>query len=419
MKIAFINEKYLYHSTGGAQQSVRILAESLVGKGHEISVWTTTHRPEHEMSVEMHGGVRVVHLPVANVYWPHERRPAHLKPLWHAIDAYNPFMAKHIGRLLDAEKPDVLHTNIVASFSSSVWGQAHRRGVPVVHTLRDHYLRCPSGAMFTARGNCSRQCSVCKVLSVPKKFATRHVGAVVGISNYLLQAHLSRGYFGESHVRTVIHNSYACDGSLPARKDPSTSLRIGYLGRLFETKGIELLIDAVTHGFPGSSQLFVAGSGDPAYEARLRERCACAPGKVTFLGDVPPRTLFEQIDVLVVPSLWHEPFGRVAIEANAWGIPVVASRRGGLPEIVEPGVTGFLFEPDRDGALARTLRELTPARCRAMRAACLHKARQFLPEVIAGQYETLYHRLIESAPAATLSAEEIAGTPLAPTAHEF
>ena len=413
MKIAFINEKYVYHSTGGAQQSVRLLAESLVDKGHEISVWTTTHRPGQEMTTELHGGVRIVHLPVANVYWPHQHRPGYLKPLWHAIDACNPLMASRVGRLLDSEKPDVLHTNILASFSVSVWGEAHRRGVPVVHTLRDHYLRCPSGAMFTARGNCERQCAVCTVLSAPKKFAARHVGAVVGISDYLLQEHLSRGYFSESRLRTVIHNSYARDGSLPTRVDTSTGLRIGYLGRLFETKGIELLIDAVTRGLDGSAQLFIAGSGDPAYEARLRARCADAPSKVTFLGDVPPPALFEQIDVLVAPSLWHEPFGRVVIEANAWGIPVVASRRGGLPEIVEHGVTGFLFEPDRDGDLAQTLRALAPARCRAMREACLHRAREFLPEVIAGKYESLYHQLVESARAATQTAKGTARVPLA------
>ena len=419
MKIAFINEKYLYHSTGGAQQSVRLLAESLAGRGHEISVWTTTHRPEHAMTTEKHGGVRVVHLPVANVYWPHKRRPGHLKPLWHAIDAYNPFMAARVGRLLDAEKPDVLHTNIIASFSPSVWGEAHRRGVPVVHTLRDHYLRCPSGAMFTARGNCDRQCAVCTVYSAPKKFATRHVGAVVGISDYLLQEHLSRGYFRQNRVRAVIHNSYACDGSLPARDHTLTGLRIGYLGRLFETKGIELLIDAVTRGLDEPAHLVIAGSGDPAYEGRLHARCADAPSRVTFLGDVPPRTLFGQIDVLVAPSLWNEPFGRVAIEANAWGIPVVASRRGGLPEIVEHGVTGFLFDPADPGELARTLRTLTPERCRAMRAACLRKAKEFRPEVIAKQYETLYRQLVETAPATTPAAEETVCAPLAATACEL
>ena len=397
MKIAFVNEKYVHHSTGGAHESVRILAEALVEKGHEVNVWTTTHQPDQGETVETYGGVRVVHLPIANVYWPHGHRPAHLKPLWHAIDACNPVMAARVGRLLDVEKPDVLHTNIVASFSTAVWREAHRRGVPVVHTLRDHYLRCPSGEMFTARGNCERQCRVCAAYSVPRKLAARHVDAVVGISEFLLREHLSHGYFAASRVKQVIHNSYARDGGLPPRDVSRGGLRVGYLGRLFETKGIERLIDAFAQCPDDSARLLIAGSGEPAYEQSLRERCAGSPGRVSFLGIVPPRALFEQIDVLAVPSLWREPFGRIVIEANAWGVPVVASRRGGLPEIVEHGVTGFLFEPDNDGELARRLRVLTPESCRAMRDACLDKAQSFRPEIIAGKYEALYRRLLEPA----------------------
>ena len=397
MKIAFLNEKYVHHSTGGAHESVRILAESLVERGHEVGVWTTTHREDQGETVGTHRGVRVVHLPIANVYWPHGRRPGYLKPVWHALDACNPGMAARVGRWLDTEKPDVLHTNILASFSPSVWREARRRGVPVVHTLRDHYLRCPSGEMFTARGNCDRQCLVCSAYSAPKKLATRHVDAVVGISDFLLREHLAAGYFPATPIRQVIHNSYAADGGpLPGRRD-GKELRIGYLGRLFETKGVELLIDAVTRGLDDSARLLLAGAGEPGYEQGRRERCAGTPGKVTFLGVVPPRELFGQIDVLAVPSLWREPFGRIVIEANAWGIPVVASRRGGLPEIVDDGVTGFLFDPATEGELARTLRALTPARCAGMRAACLDKAPAFLPETIAEQYETLYRRVVKPA----------------------
>ena len=408
MKIAFLNEKYIHHSTGGAHESVRILAQSLVERGHEVGVWTTTHHEDQGETVETHGGVRVVHLPIANVYWPHGHRPGCLKPVWHALDAFNPGMAARVGRLLDTERPDVLHTNILASFSPSVWREARRRGVPIVHTLRDHYLRCPSGEMFTARGNCERQCLVCSAYSAPKKLATRHVDAVVGISDFLLREHLAEGYFSTTGLRQVIHNSYSPDGDpLPGRAD-AKGLRIGYLGRFFETKGVELLIDSVTRGLDESTRLLLAGAGEPGYEQGLRDRCAGVPGKVTFLGVVPPRELFAQIDVLAVPSLWREPFGRIVIEANAWGIPVVASQRGGLPEIVDDGVTGFLFDPDHEGELARTLRGLTPARCAAMRGACVDKARAFLPETIAEQYETLYQRVVEPA------CERAAPVPAAP-----
>jgi glycosyltransferase involved in cell wall biosynthesis len=401
MKIALINDKYIHHEGGGAQESVRILAETLVRHGHQVSVWATTYEEKQQRTTEMHAGVRVTFLPVKNVYWPHQKRPGPLKPLWHAIDSHNPLMARQVATLLDEEQPDLLHTNILAGFSPAVWAEAARRGVPVVHTLRDYYLNCPRGSMFKSGTDCPTSCTTCRIYSAPKHAALRHVDALVGISRHLLAAHHYSEDLGPAPVREVIHNSYAAAGEL-APKAPSSRLRVGYLGRLCHTKGIELLLDAAAQ--VGSCDLFIAGKGDPGYEASLRAR---AGGNVTFLGVVPPRELFEKIDVLVAPSLWHEPFGRVAIEALAWGVPVIASRRGGLPEIVhDDGATGFLFEPDEKGSLVKILRSLTGKACADRRDACLQRARDFLPEEMARRYEQLYIRLLDKKiPAAHARAE--------------
>ncbi len=331
----------------------------------------------------MRANVRVTFLPVANVYWPHGHRPAYLKPLWHAIDAHNPVMARRVGQLLDEERPDILHTNILAGFSPAIWAEASRRNIPVVHTMRDYYLTCPKGARFKNGADCGASCASCWHYSLPKSHATRHVDAMVSISRHLLHAHAIA-----APIREVIHNSYQAEGTLPP-KSVDGPLKVGFLGRLFETKGIELLIDAVWE--TEACHLYLAGKGSPAYVESLRAR---ASARATFLGTVPPRSLFEKIDVLVVPSLWHEPFGRVAIEAMAWGIPVIASQRGGLPEIVHDGINGWLFEPNEAGSLSRFLRALTPESCRSKREACLRRARAFLPEVITVQYEQLYDRVL-------------------------
>jgi glycosyltransferase involved in cell wall biosynthesis len=383
MKIALVNDKYIHHAGGGAQESVRILAESLATRGHQVSVWATTYQPKQRRTTEVHAKVKVTFLPVANVYWPHGKRPSHLKPLWHAIDSHNPIMARRIGQLLDEEKPDILHTNILAGFSPAIWAEASRRDIPVVHTVRDYYLVCPKGAKFRNGAECVSPCATCRLYSLPKKIATRHVDAVVSISH-----HLSRAHIIASPIREVIHNSYQADGRLLPRAN-GIGLKVGFLGRLFETKGIEILMEAVRQS--DSAHLYVAGQGLPEYVEKLRQQ---APPRTTFLGTIPPRDLFEKIDVLVVPSLWHEPFGRVAIEALAWGIPVIASQRGGLPEIVQPGVNGWLFEPNEKNSLADLLRTLTPEICHAMREACLERARAFLPEVITAQYEQLYKRVL-------------------------
>jgi glycosyltransferase involved in cell wall biosynthesis len=103
-------------------------------------------------------------------------------------------------------------------------------------------------------------------------------------------------------------------------------------------------------------KLFVAGGADfedPAEEASVTALAAQVPEHVTVTGAmVDSREFLDAMDVLVVPSLWEEPFGLVAVEGMARSLPVVATRSGGLQEIVEHGVTGFIVDKD-----ARALRE--------------------------------------------------------------
>jgi glycosyltransferase involved in cell wall biosynthesis len=173
-------------------------------------------------------------------------------------------------------------------------------------------------------------------------------------------------------------------------------LRLGYLGRLDPTKGIELLIDAAAALPAGGWELQVAGSGSATYEGELRARAAAAP--VRFLGFVDPDEFLDGIDVLAVPSLYHEPLGMVVVEAFAHGIPVVGARRGGIAELIDDGRTGTLFEPDAPLALRDALAPFVaePARAAAMRDACVVRARDFLPERVVAEHRALYEEVLGS-----------------------
>ena len=110
---------------------------------------------------------------------------------------------------------------------------------------------------------------------------------------------------------------------------------VGYVGRLVEEKGIEVLLKAwrMVLAVDPHAVLIVAGKGKPEYEAKLK---GMAAGNVRFLGQVEdPRTVYRASDLTVVPSLWEEPFGLVPLEAIACGSLPLVSDRGFLPELVK------------------------------------------------------------------------------------
>src|SRR5262249_38354253 len=135
----------------------------------------------------------------------------------------------------------------------------------------------------------------------------------------------------------------------------SDRIRFGFLGQLRPVKGIEELVDAFLSLPSGSAELLIAGKGDAAYERLLKAKTA-ERDDVRWLGFVDPQQLLNEIDVLVVPSLWQEPLGLVILEAFAHGRPVIGSQRGGIPELITRE-TGWLYDPCERGALRTCLQQ--------------------------------------------------------------
>lgn len=140
-------------------------------------------------------------------------------------------------------------------------------------------------------------------------------------------------------------------------------VRLGIVGQIAPWKGHEDLLEAVAllrDGQP-AIQLHVFGRGTDTFESYLRQRAIelAIANRVVWHGFVSnPANIYRQFDVCVVPSRFEEPFGMVAVEASFCGLPVVATRTGGLPEIVKDGETGLLCEAGNPQTLATCLRDL-------------------------------------------------------------
>ena len=128
------------------------------------------------------------------------------------------------------------------------------------------------------------------------------------------------------------------------RSRPPRPPTFGFLGRQATEKGIYELLDAFVQLEPGAARLVIAGVIEPTVRAWVAER-APRPADIVFTGFITQDAFFPAIDVAVFPSIWEEPCSMGAGEAFSFGVPSIGSKRGGIPEMLEGGRLGWLFQP--------------------------------------------------------------------------
>ncbi|WP_029522918.1 glycosyltransferase family 4 protein [Persephonella sp. KM09-Lau-8] len=354
MKILLFNTLYYPNLIGGAEKSVQLLAEGLLKEGEEPIVVTTSSRDY----IDYVNGVKVYYVKTNNLYWAYNagKESKLKKPIWHLIDSYN-FLNKKIAYIIEKERPDIIHTNNLAGFSVIVWKFAKDKNIKIIHTLRDYYLLCPKSTMFNEKlnRNCGKQCCGCKLYSFPKKLLSQDIDAVVGVSKFILNKHLEYGYFKNTKIKKHIYNPVTVSTSVD--KNISKNIRLGIIGLLAKSKGIEFVLDKFSKMKLERVELHIYGKGkNENYENYLIEKYSLE--NIFFEGFKSPKEIFSNIDILIIPSLWHEPFSRVLIESYSYGVPVLASKRGGIPENVIEGKTGFLFDPDKNGDFHKKFKDM-------------------------------------------------------------
>lgn len=338
MHILLVNSLYTPNFLGGAEKSVQSLAEALVESGHKITVLTTG--PKNK--IETINGVKVIYVKINNFYWLYNSRnkPKWVKALWHIIDSYNFLETGRFKQLLKEINPDIVHTNNLAGISTSIWNVVKSEKIKLVHTSRDYYLLCPKATMFRNGQICRKQCKICFFLSYNKKNQSKKVDAYIGISQYILNLHLNYNFFNRAKITAIIRNAV---NPLGSKSFESNQIRnIGFIGRIEKAKGIELLLEAFTRVNSRYSdlELKIAGRGENDYLGHLKRKYPNS--RIHFNGYVNAIDFMEHLDLLVVPSQWHEPFGRVIIEAQSIGLKVIGSRVGGIPELL---LRSHTFEP--------------------------------------------------------------------------
>ncbi len=336
------------YEAGGAEKSVRLITDGLTARGHRVEVVATDLMADgHEIFAD--------HL-VPSISGSAPRRFAGY--LWHQR-AY-----RQVRDIVESFRPDCVHLHTHGEFSPAVLSAtAGRPRLLTVHGPEDWTLNLLRWnlASATARGGLSaadraRYAYLRFVQRPAYRARLRGVDRILTPSRFFAESVAADVGTSRTHV---LPNGIARTAMATPLRDAGHVL---YVGRLEQVKGVDVLLDAfrqVVAAHPGARLTVV---GDGADRARLEAEHAepRAAGQVTFTGWLTAEQVAERVassSVVVLPSLWPENFPTVALEALQAGRPMVASRVGGLPELVGDD-NGVLVTPGDRDELARALNGL-------------------------------------------------------------
>jgi glycosyltransferase involved in cell wall biosynthesis len=393
MKICFMSNLYPPFVLGGAEISVKILAEGLVKKGHEVFVITTS--PSRKRSEETINGVKIYRIKPFNLYpmYTHQDQPAWRKPVWHVIDLWNPSAYFLVKRILKKEMPDIVHINNYKGLSLSVFSSVKRLHLPLIFTAHDFSLLCPRANLLHDSGEiCTRPSRWCTLYSrIQKWLLHNNPNLVTAPSRFVLDMLQANGLF-ESVEIVKLPNAIEIKYK-SAEKNYST-LDVLFVGSLSRHKGVHVLIAAFTALDTENIRLHIVGKGKDEMEFK---NLAGSDNRIVFHGFVPDEELMElyqTANVTVIPSIWYDNSPMVIYESLMHGTPVIGSRIGGIPELVEEGYNGYLFEAGNMAGLRALLETLilNQGALKRLEDGALGSVKRYDIEKLVDELETIYRR---------------------------
>ena len=396
MRVAITAGSYPPDIKGGGEISTELLARILTRAGCRVSVLAASNAEYHE-SID---GIEVRRIPSPNVYWDLDASRGRVrvnrfkKFVWHLKENVNPLSRQRVAEFLALCKPDVLVTSTIENFGGEPWAAAHQAHIPSVHLLRSYWPFCVKGSAAKNGRNCDGKCLGCALFTCGRRKDSQLVPGLVGISDYILQRHLQQGFF--SHAETIMIPEPIEEHLVVTRSRRSHARRFGYLGIISPDKGLDTLVSAWKKANLPEASLYIAGRGNEDYINRLKNEFG--PG-VLFKGWVASTSYLDDIDFLIAPSIWNEPFGRIVIEAFSRAVPVIGSNIAGIGQNVHDSSNGFLFPPGDSEALAATIRKcaaLSDRHYATLSAQALKDVNAYASVSIAQAHIDFYERVIRA-----------------------
>ena len=345
-----------FYPKGGADRYFLDLADALKAAGHEVAVFamederniSSPYAKYFVPKVEFNGGG----------FRDGLRIPGRM--------IYSLKAKRRFAREIEDFKPDVIHVhNIYHQLSPSILDAAKEKGIPVIMHLHDYKLVCPNYRLFT-KGRYCRQCldkksyrpcikndcyGSCLKSSLAALEMTIHhkwlhiyekdIDLLIAPSEFMRRLAIEGGW-PEEKVVTIYNPAPQAAGNTTGDKAEKDHLL--YFGRLVPEKGITSLIEVAIRS---GHKLRIAGDGPEENNIKEKFKEEISGGQVELLGRLSGKPLRDEIAearAVVFPSIWPENMPLALMEALSAGKIVIASRIGGMPEIVDGKTNGFLFE---------------------------------------------------------------------------
>jgi glycosyltransferase involved in cell wall biosynthesis len=411
MRILQVN-KY-YYPRGGAEQHFLDLKDLLEEHGHTVAVFSMDHPHNLPTPYQKYFVSNLDTDNFGQLSWVNKIKGA-------GRIIYSREAKKKIKSLLQNEKVDIAHLhNIYHHLSPSILPELKKRQIPIVMTIHDYKLLVPNYTFFhhgqiheeDGRGwyaTCIK--NRCVKDSLPasalftlemiihhkwKKYYEKYVDLLIAPSQFIRDLFIRFGWPGEK----IVFLPHFLPPQLQTAGKPAKAPvqpRFAFFGRLSAEKGARRLVEYwIKNRISYPLDIYGRGPQEKEIADMVRER---ANGLITMKGFVPRDELYlgfaKDYTAAIVPSLFYEIFGLVALEAMSQGLPVVASRSGSLIELIENSQAGILYDWQGEGAsLEAALEAVQDKRFRAN--ALAYTSRHHGTGEYIEKLTSLYHSLLD------------------------
>ncbi len=386
MKIIIVNHGYPQRYNAGSEIYAQTLAHGLLHQGHKVAIFSRkedSSRPEYEIEIDEDSEEPGIKLHLVNMANSRDRYRHN------EVDA-------RFRELVEQFRPDVVHVGHLNHLSTGIVHVASSLGVPTVFTLHDYWLMCPRGQFVQTNSGGAESWKLCdgqddykcavscysrhfsgleENLGRDTSYWTSWIGSrmaeirevsdfvdlFIAPSQYLLERFSNE--FGLASEK-IVYLDYGFDHKrLTGRtRREEMDFVFGYIGTHTPQKGINLLIEAFSH-LRGHARLRLWGRSNGQVTNGLKIMAGQLPSQYSsrvewlpeYRNDDIIREVLNNVDAIVVPSIWVENSPLVIHEAQQARVPVIAADIGGMAEHVHHEVNGLLFAPRDPVDLARQM----------------------------------------------------------------